>query len=87
VTDLRELRNIGSVVARELEASGLADAESLLRAGSVEAALRLRRAGFDVCRSKLGGLEGAVRGIAWHLISPEERQGLWDSFVSLSSED
>jgi hypothetical protein len=85
MTDLRGLPNIGAVVARELEAAGIADAEALMRAGSVGAALRLRTAGFDVCRSKLGGLEGAVRGIRWNLVPGEERRALWREFEELGS--
>ena len=84
MTALRELRNIGAVVAAELEASGIADAEALREAGSVGAAIRLYDAGFDVCRSKLGGLEGAIRGIPWHLIPAPERRALWDQYYSFT---
>jgi hypothetical protein len=84
VTALRDLRNIGPVVAAELEAAGIADGEALRAAGSVGAALRLRSAGFDVCRSKLGGLEGAVRGVRWCLIPAEERVALWERLQDLA---
>ena len=77
MTDLREMRNIGEAVAAELEAAGIADGEALIAAGAVGAALRLASAGFDVCRSKLGGLEGAIRGIRWNLIPKDDREGLW----------
>jgi DNA transformation protein and related proteins len=85
MTPLRELRNIGEVVASELEAAGIADAESLRAAGSVAAALRLRSAGFDVCRSKLGGLEGAIRDIRWCDIPGEERRALWERLEELTA--
>ena len=78
MTALREMSNIGSVVAAELEAAGISDGESLKAAGAVGAAIRLRAAGFDVCRSKLGGLEGAIRGIKWNLIPTGERAALWE---------
>jgi DNA transformation protein and related proteins len=87
VPALRELLNIGEVVAAELEAAGIRDAEALRAAGSIGAALRLRSAGFGVCRSMLGGLEGAVRGLRWHLIPPEERRALWDQLMRLTAED
>jgi hypothetical protein len=77
VIPLRGMRNIGDVVAAELEAAGLPDGEALRAAGSVGAALRLRAAGFDVCRSKLGGIEGAIRGIKWNLIPKPDRDALW----------
>ena len=77
MTALREMRNIGEVVAAELEASGIADGEALRAAGSIGAAIRLRDSGYDVCRSKLGGLEGAIRDMKWHLIPVDEREALW----------
>jgi DNA transformation protein and related proteins len=86
MTELGSLPNIGRVVAEELARAGIADAESLVGAGSVQAAARLRAAGFDVCRSKLGGLEGAVRGIRWTLIPAEERRELWKRLESLTSD-
>jgi hypothetical protein len=73
---LREMRNIGEVCASELEAAGIKDGEALRAAGSVGAAIRLRDAGFDVCRSKLAGLEGAIRGVKWNLVSPDVRTEL-----------
>jgi hypothetical protein len=77
MTALRDMRNIGDVVARELESSGIADGEALLAAGSVGAAICLRTAGFDVCKSKLAGLEGAVRDVKWNFVPAEDRAKLW----------
>jgi hypothetical protein len=71
------MRNIGPIVAAELEASGVTDGERLRALGSVGAAFLLRRSGFDVCRSKLAGLEGAIRDIKWNLVPREEREELW----------
>jgi DNA transformation protein and related proteins len=87
MTALSDLPNIGAIVASELEAAGIRDGESLKAAGSVGAALRLRSAGFDVCRSKLGGLEGAVRGVKWATIPSEERRALWDELQGLTRGD
>lgn len=83
---LRDLRNIGAVVAAELEDAGIADAEALRETGAVGAALRLRAAGYDVCRSKLAGLEGALRDVKWNLIPPEERKALWERLESFVGE-
>jgi hypothetical protein len=71
------MRNIGSVCASELAAAGISNGEELRAAGSVGAAIRLRAAGFDVCRSKLAGLEGAIRDIKWNLVPPADREALW----------
>jgi hypothetical protein len=83
---LRALPNIGVVTASELEASGIADEERLRALGSVGAALRLRAAGFDVCRSKLAGLEGAIRGVKWNLLPRGEREGLWRKLEELTAD-
>ena len=82
--DLRSLENIGEVVAGELEAAGVPDVEALAREGSIGAAILLRAAGFGVCRSKLSGLEGALRGVRWNLIPPAERAALWSEFESFA---
>jgi hypothetical protein len=82
---LRELLNIGAVVASELEAAGIADAQGLFSAGSVGAAVRLRAAGFDVCRSKLAGLEGAIRGVKWNLLPKAERDALWRELEEMTA--
>jgi hypothetical protein len=85
MTDLRALRNIGDVTAAELEAAGIADGETLRAAGSVGAAQRLRAAGFDVCGSKLGGLEGAIRDVKWTLVPKKEREELWREFEAFTA--
>jgi DNA transformation protein len=85
MTALRDMRNIGLVAAAELEASGIADGEALRALGSVGAALRLRAAGYDVCRAKLAGLEGAIRGVKWSLVPPEAREALWRKLEGMSA--
>ena len=74
------MRNIGDVVAAELETAGIADGEALRAAGSVVAACRLREAGFDVCRSKLASLEGAILDVKWNLVPKSRRDGLYREF-------
>lgn len=76
---LESLANIGSECAKALRTAGVATADDLRRLGSVEAAVRLRKAlGADaVCRSRLSALEGAVRGVRWHTIPKSERDNIW----------
>jgi len=73
------LPNIGAECTAVLRAAGIATAAELRRLGSVEAAVRIREAlGADaVCRSRLSALEGAIRGVRWHLIPKPERDLLW----------
>jgi hypothetical protein len=81
MTPLRAMLNIGSVCAAELESAGIASGEALQSLGSVGAALRLRAAGYGVCRSKLAGLEGAIRGVKWNLVPRADREALWDELA------
>jgi DNA transformation protein len=86
MTALVELPNIGRTVAAELEEAGILDAETLRALGAVGAAARLRAAGFDVCRSKLAGLAGAIGGRRWHSIPAEERETLWARLEELTGD-
>jgi len=84
---LESLSNIGSECAGALRKAGIAAAADLRRLGSVEAAVRIRRAlGPDaVCRSRLSALEGAIRGVRWHLIPKPERDLLWQELERRSA--
>jgi len=80
VSSLSDLPNLGPTIIAELSRVGITTPAQLRRAGSVGAALKLDRAGIDVCTSKLSGLEGAIRGIRWHKIPAEERAELCKRF-------
>ncbi len=76
MTELIDLPNLGEVVVAQLERAGIGTPKELRRLGSVGAAVRLAELGIDVCSSKLVALEGAIRGVRWHSIPAEERDGL-----------
>ena len=76
MTSVRDLANIGSVVAAELESVGIETAEELRALGSVRAGIVLKANHFHVCASKLYGLEGAIRGVRWHDIPEDQRRRL-----------
>lgn len=82
---LTDLPNIGMVVARKLEAAGIATPEDLKALGSVEALRRIRVENEEdtPCRGMLSGLEGAIRGVRWHAIPKSERDELWRRYQSL----
>ena len=83
---LSNLPNMGPTITSELSRVGITTPAQLRRAGSVGAALKLERAGIDVCTSKLSGLEGAIRGIRWHKIPAEERAELRRRFEERRSQ-
>jgi DNA transformation protein len=74
--------NIGRVVADLLARAGIDTPEELRRLGAVEAAVRIGSIQPDdpPCRSMLAGLEGAIRGVRWHLIPEAEREALWNEY-------
>ena len=79
---LRDLPNIGEEMARCLREAGIHTPAELRRIGSVEAATRVspyKRSG-PVCRSALCALEGAIRGVRWHVIPKAERDELWKQY-------
>jgi DNA transformation protein and related proteins len=81
-SDLRELPNIGAETARLLIEAGIRSAEELRQMGAVAAAARIGaiRPDDPPCRSMLAGLEGAIRGVRWHIIPQEEREVLWQAY-------
>lgn len=83
--NLTDLPNLGPTVIAELTRVGIRTPAQLKRAGSIGAALKLNRAGIDVCSSKLSGLEGATRGVRWHSIPAEERAELRKRFEARRS--
>ncbi len=78
--DLSDLPNLGPIVIAELARVGITTPAQLRRVGRVGAAVKLARAGIDVCSSKLSGLEGAIRGVRWHSIPAGERAELRKQF-------
>jgi DNA transformation protein len=79
---LSDLPNIGEEMARSLESAGIRSPGDLRRVGSIEAAVRVGPywPGGSVCSSALSALEGAIRGIRWHLIPKSERARLWQEY-------
>ena len=75
--ELAALRNLGAVSAAWLEAAGIRSAAELRRLGAVEAFRRVafHRSG-DVSLNLLYALEGAIRGLRWDRLPPEDRAAL-----------
>ena len=82
---LRDLPNIGVVLASELTMSGITTVNQLMKEGSLKAAVCLQKHGFPVCSNKLYAIEGAICGLRWHSISTQERSALWAAFQALNS--
>ena len=77
---LTDLPNIGSTLARELAKVGVANERHLKKLGSIDAAVRISYAGKGACYNILYALEGAIRGVRWHLIPKAERERIKRKF-------
>lgn len=82
--ELTDLPNIGREVARLLSLAGINTPDELVRAGAVEAAVRIKniRPEDPPCRSMLAGLHGAILGVRWHTIPKQEREKIWLEYLA-----
>ncbi|MFC3814652.1 TfoX/Sxy family protein [Lysobacter sp. GCM10012299] len=69
-----KLRNIGPKSAAWLRQVGLRSREDLAAVGTVEAFMRVKRAGFKPTLNLLYAIEGALQDCHWQEI-PDERRG------------
>ena len=74
--DLTSMRNIGAEMARKLAAAGIHTSEELKEAGAKGAFFRLKTLYPSVCLVHLYALEGAVRGVDFNALSPEDKADL-----------
>ena len=70
---VRELSNIGDVLAAELESVGIHTLEDLRRCGSAGALLLIRGASGKGCMNMLYALEGTIQGIRWHSLAKSQK--------------
>ncbi len=70
------LPNIGVKLEEQLIVAGIETPEQLRALGSHEAWLRLRRMDPTVSLTRLYALEGAVRGVRWHLLDEDIKREL-----------
>lgn len=71
-----KLRNIGPKSAAWLRQVGLRTHEDLAAIGTVEAFMRVKRAGFKPTLNLLYAIEGALQDCHWQEISEERRHAL-----------
>ena len=81
-TQIEMLPNLGEEMARSLQQAGIHTPGDLKQIGRIEAAILIsphKRSGHT-CYKALCVLEGATRGIRWHLIPKTERDELWNQY-------
>lgn len=75
-TSTDKLRNIGPKSAAWLRQVGLRTREDLTAVGTVEAFMRVKRAGFKPTLNLLYAIEGALQDCHWQEISDQRRSEL-----------
>ena len=75
-TPAAKMRNIGAKSGAWLRQVGLRTHEDLAAVGSLEAFLRVKRAGFKPSLNLLYALEGALMGCHWQQVEPSRRAEL-----------
>lgn len=73
---LAVLPNIGVKLEEQLNVAGIETPEQLRAIGSHEAWLRLKRMNPAVSMTSLYAIEGAIRGIRWHMLDAQIRHSL-----------
>lgn len=68
-----KLPNVGPKSAAWLRQVGIRSEQDLREAGSIEAFMKVRRAGFKASLNLLYALEGALVGCHWQKLSAERR--------------
>lgn len=81
MSELTQLPNIGPVLAKKLNQIDITTTEELEEMGSVEAVVRIGGIDEAACWNILYALEGAIRGVRWHLIPKNDRENLKARFA------
>ncbi len=74
--DLSKLPNVGNVLEKNLNEIGVYTPEELIEMGSKEAFLRIRTIDKGACLHMLYGIQGAVEGIRYPLLSQSTKDDL-----------
>lgn len=75
-SELRALPNIGEKLETQLKDADIQTAEELADVGSREAWIRILMRDPSACYHRLCALEGAIQGIRWHDLSPQDKASL-----------
>jgi DNA transformation protein len=74
--ELRQLKNLGKTSAQWLHASGIHSPADLRRLGAVNAYRAVKTRGFNVSKTLLYALEGALEDQHWNALSVERKEAL-----------
>ncbi len=78
--DLSQLPNIGEVLVGKLSDIGITRRADIVAKGSIETVIQIGDTDTTACYNMMYALEGAIRGVRWHVIPNQERKKLKEEF-------
>ncbi len=81
---LSDMPNIGKELESRLIKAGIKTPRELIELGSKETFFRMKLIDESTCINVLYALEGAIQGIRWHHLSPEDKAGLKSFYQKIS---
>ncbi|HEX9061199.1 MAG TPA: TfoX/Sxy family protein [Clostridia bacterium] len=85
--ELSKLPNIGATCEKRLALVGIDNIETLKKAGSKEAFIKLFMHEGDTCLCTLYALEGAIQSMRWHNLPQETKDDLKKFFNKITNGD
>ena len=80
---VKDLPNIGPVLARELQNVGIHTLADLQAVGSAHALYKIRGISGQGCMNMLYALEGAIQQIRWHFLEDFQKEHARKAFERL----
>ena len=74
--ELQRMKNLGKTSAQWLHAAGIHNSADLRRLGAVQAYRAVRTRGFNVSKTLLYAIEGALEDQHWNALSIERKKAL-----------
>lgn len=74
--ELQRMKNLGKTSAQWLHAAGIHNSADLRRLGAVQAYRAVRTRGFNVSKTLLYAIEGALEDRHWNALSVERKKAL-----------
>jgi len=80
MTQLSDMKNIGSTLASKMTEAGIENSDDLISLGAKKAFIKVKSVYPDACINHLYAVAGAIEGIRWHNLSNETKLDLKDFY-------
>lgn len=83
MTQLVDMKNIGTALAQRMESAGITSPDFLVDIGTKQAFLKVLEVYPEACINHLYAIAGAIEGVRWHNLSNDIKADLKDFYNSL----